>query len=91
MLCRISRSIWRRGTWLYERGYARKILQRGTGGANHFASGQNEEPFTGTGNGYIYYRSHLAQKIHEGQDDVQYLDYKVLVQILLDTEPELLA
>ena len=39
----------------------------------------------------IYYRSHLAQKIHEGQDDVQYLDYKVLVQILLDTEPELLV
>ena len=37
----------------------------------------------------IYYRSHLAQKIHEGKDDVQYLDYKVLVQILLDTEPEL--
>lgn len=39
----------------------------------------------------IYYRSHLAQKIHEGQDDVQYLDYKVLVQILLDTESELFA
>ena len=35
----------------------------------------------------IYYSSHLAQKIHEGKDDVQYLDYKVLVQILLDTEP----
>lgn len=35
----------------------------------------------------IYYHSHLAQKIHEGKDDVQYLDYKVLVQILLDTEP----
>ena len=39
----------------------------------------------------IYYRSHLAQKIYEGKDDVQYLDYKVLVQILLDTEPELLS
>lgn len=39
----------------------------------------------------IYYRSHLAQKIHEGKDGVQYLDYKVLVQILLDTESELLA
>jgi hypothetical protein len=37
----------------------------------------------------IYYRSQLAQKIHEGLYDVQYLDYKVLVQILLDTEPEL--
>ena len=39
----------------------------------------------------IYYSSHLAQKIHAGTDDVQYLDYKVLVQILLDTEPELLS
>lgn len=39
----------------------------------------------------IYYNSHLAQRIHEGANDVQYLDYKVLVQILLDTEPELLA
>ncbi len=39
----------------------------------------------------IYYRSHLALKIHEGKDDVQYLDYKVLVQIFLDTEPELLS
>lgn len=39
----------------------------------------------------IYYSSHLAQKIYEGKDDVQYLDYKVLAQILLDTEPELLA
>lgn len=39
----------------------------------------------------IYYCSHLAQKIHEGANDVQYLDYKVLVQILLDTEPELLS
>lgn len=37
----------------------------------------------------IYYSSQLAQKIHDGKDDVQYLDYKVLVQILLDTEPEL--
>ena len=30
----------------------------------------------------IYYSSQLAQKIHDGKDDVQYLDYKVLVQIL---------
>lgn len=37
----------------------------------------------------IYYHSQLAQKIHEGLYDIQYLDYKVLVQILLDTEPEL--
>ncbi|MGN1407688.1 hypothetical protein [Lactobacillus sp.] len=37
----------------------------------------------------IYYHSNLAQKIHEGLYDIQYLDYKVLVQILLDTESEL--
>lgn len=39
----------------------------------------------------LYYQSQLAQKIYEGRDDIQYLDYKVLVQILLDTEPELFA
>ena len=33
----------------------------------------------------VYYHSKLAQKIYEGL----YLDYKVLVEILLDTEPEL--
>lgn len=38
-----------------------------------------------------YYRSHLAKKIHQGLDDVQYLDYRVLVRILLNTEPELFA
>lgn len=38
-----------------------------------------------------YYRSRLAQKIHQGLDDVQYLDYRVLVRILLNTEPELFA
>ena len=37
----------------------------------------------------IYYHSELAKKIHEGLYDVQCLDYKVLAQILLDTEPEL--
>ena len=37
----------------------------------------------------IYYHSKLAQKIYEGLYDIQYLDYKVLVEILLDTEPEL--
>lgn len=37
----------------------------------------------------IYYHSRLAQNIHDGAYDVQYLDYKVLVQILLDTEPDL--
>lgn len=38
-----------------------------------------------------YYRSRLAQKIHQGLDDVQYLDYRVLVRILLNTEPQLFA
>lgn len=38
----------------------------------------------------IYYHSKLAQKIYEGLYDIQYQDYKVLVEILLDTEPELL-
>lgn len=37
----------------------------------------------------IYYHSRLAQKIYDGLYDIQYLDYKVLVNILLDTEPEL--
>lgn len=38
----------------------------------------------------IYYKSDLSRKIQAGEYGVQYLDYKVLVQILLDTEPELL-
>ena len=38
-----------------------------------------------------YYHSKLAQKIYDGLYDIQYLDYKVLVEILLDTEPELFA
>lgn len=37
----------------------------------------------------IYYHSRLADKIATGQYGVQYLDYKVLVQILAETEPEL--
>ena len=37
----------------------------------------------------IYYRSNLAEQIYEGKYGVQYLDYRVLVQILIDTEPEL--
>ncbi len=37
----------------------------------------------------IYYNSKLAEKIYEGEYGVQYLDYKVLVQILCETEPEL--
>ncbi len=37
----------------------------------------------------IYYRSKLADKIHRGMEGVQYLDHKVLAQILRDTEPGL--
>lgn len=32
----------------------------------------------------MYYNSELADKIHQGKDGIQYLDYKVLVQILVD-------
>jgi len=34
----------------------------------------------------IYYNSKLADKIHLGEDGIQYLDYKVLVEILMETE-----
>ncbi len=37
----------------------------------------------------IYYHSKLAGKIHRGVEGVQYLDFKVLVQILEETEQEL--
>ena len=37
----------------------------------------------------IYYHSVLADKIHKGIEGVQYLDYKVLVQILCETEKAL--
>lgn len=37
----------------------------------------------------IYYNSQLAEKIHEGKYGIQYLDHKVLVEILADTEPDL--
>ena len=37
----------------------------------------------------LYYRSRLSQKIYEGRFGVQYLDYRVLAQILTETEPEL--
>lgn len=40
---------------------------------------------------HLYYNSRLAEKIHEGRYGVQYLDYKVLAQILEETEPELLS
>ena len=35
----------------------------------------------------VYYNSKLADKIHQGEDGIQYLDYKVLVEILKETEP----
>ena len=38
----------------------------------------------------LYYRSKLSDKIYLGKNEIQYLDYKVLVQILLETEKELL-
>ena len=37
-----------------------------------------------------YYSSKLADKIHRGVEGVQYLDHKVLVQVLEETEPEIL-
>lgn len=37
----------------------------------------------------IYYNSELANKIHEGRYGIQYLDHKVLAEILVDTEPDL--
>ena len=39
----------------------------------------------------IYYNSELAGKIHEGRYGVQYLDYKLLADILMETEPELFS
>lgn len=36
----------------------------------------------------IYYSSKLAEMIHDGVEGIQYLDYKVLGQILQETEPE---
>ena len=37
-----------------------------------------------------YYNSRLADKIHHGVEGVQYLDHKVLAQILEETEPDIL-
>ena len=39
----------------------------------------------------IYYSSKLANRIHNGENDIQYLDYKVLADILQKTEPELFS
>lgn len=38
----------------------------------------------------IYYCSKLADKIQRGVEGIQFLDYKVLVQNLCETEKELL-
>ena len=37
----------------------------------------------------LYYRSRLASLIADNREGVQYLDYKTLVQMLLEYEPEL--
>ena len=37
----------------------------------------------------LYYNSKLADKINLGKEDIQYLDYKVLYELLVETEPEL--
>lgn len=34
----------------------------------------------------VYYKSKLAEMIQRGDEGIQYLDYRVLVQILEDTE-----
>lgn len=39
----------------------------------------------------IYYHSMMAEKIHRGVEGIQYLDFKVLVEILCETEKELLT
>ena len=39
----------------------------------------------------IYYSSNLANKIFEGRYGIQYLDYKVLVDTLIETEPNLFS
>ncbi|MBR5970566.1 MAG: hypothetical protein IK016_09520 [Lachnospiraceae bacterium] len=37
----------------------------------------------------VFYHSRLAEMIHSGTEGIQYLDYKVLVEILTETEAEL--
>ena len=39
----------------------------------------------------IYYSSNLSNKIYTGDNDIQYLDYKVLVEILKETEPDIFS
>lgn len=38
----------------------------------------------------LYYNSELSDKIYFGKHGIQYLDYKVLAQVLLETERRLL-
>ncbi len=37
----------------------------------------------------IYYHSRMAEMIGKGMYGIQYLDYKVLVEMMLDNEPNL--
>lgn len=37
----------------------------------------------------IYYRSLLCQQIHNGENGIQYLDYKYLAEDLMENEKEL--
>ena len=37
----------------------------------------------------IYYKSKLSQQIHDGKYGIENLDYKYLVQDLIENEPEL--
>lgn len=39
----------------------------------------------------LYYHSRMAEMIGKGMYGIQYLDYKVLVEMMLDTEKELFA
>ncbi len=39
----------------------------------------------------MYYRSELCEKIHRGEEGLQYLDYRVLAQVLMKYEPEIFA
>ncbi len=36
-----------------------------------------------------YYRSKMANRIYNGENDIQYLDYKVLADMIKEYEPEL--
>ena len=39
----------------------------------------------------LYYHSRMADMIGHGMYGIQYLDYKVLVEMMMDTEKELFA